>query len=120
MMTRTLDGVNFDMPPTAGQILELAHLHRKKLDDAIFSKYTHLGNYGLAQRKEVYEFTRALDVNQREQFYKLYNGELVRIADEDRLHPPEAEAGLSKFAVALVLVIVALVLYSTILSRMMS
>ena len=119
-MTRTLDGVNFDMPPTAGQILELAHLHRKKLDDAIFSKYTHLGNYGLVQRKEVYDFTRALDVNQREQFYKLYNGELVRIADEDRLHPPEAEAGLSKFAVALVLVIVALVLYSTILSRMMS
>ena len=49
MMTRTLDGVNFDMPPTAGQILELAHLHRKKLDDAIFSKYTHLGNYGRSE-----------------------------------------------------------------------
>ncbi len=29
MMTRTLDGVKFDMPPTAGQIMELADLHRK-------------------------------------------------------------------------------------------
>ncbi|AUC07728.1 hypothetical protein BVG18_12905 [Acinetobacter lwoffii] len=120
MMTRTLDGVKFDMPPTAGQVMELAHLHRKKLDDAICSKSTHLGDYGLAQRKEVYDFTRALDVNQREQFYKLYNGELVRIADEDRLHPPEAEAGLSKFAIALVLLVVALVLYSTIITRIMN
>lgn len=120
MMTRTLDGVKFDMPPTAGQIMELADLHRKKLDQAIFSKYTHLGDYGLAQRKEVYDFTRALDENQREQFYKLYNGELVRIADEDRLHPPEAEAGLSKFEIALVLLVVALVLYSTIITRIMN
>ena len=120
MTTRTLDGVKFDMPPTAGQIMELADLHRKKLDAAIFSKYTHLGEYGLAQHKEVYDFTRELDENQREQFYKLYNGELVRIADEDRLHPPEAEAGLSKFAILLVLAVVAAVLYSTILTKAMN
>ena len=31
MTTRTLDGVKFDMPPTAGQIMELADLHRKSL-----------------------------------------------------------------------------------------
>ncbi len=120
-MTRTLDGVKFDMPPTAGQIMELADLHRKKLDQAIFSKHTHLGDYGLAQRKEVYDFTRALDENQREQFYKLYNGELVRIADEDRLDPPEAEAGLKvNLQLHWYCLLLDWLLYSTIITRIMN
>lgn len=120
MMQRTLEGLSFDMPPTASQITELAHIHRRKLDAAIFDKYTHLGDYSLAQRKQVYDFTRALDVGQREQFYRHYNGELVRIADEDRLHPPEAEAGLSKFAMILVLGVIALVLCAAVFTRMVS
>lgn len=110
MIQRTLEGLSFDMPPTASQITELAHVHRKKLDEAIYDKYTHLGDYSLAQRKEVYDFTRALDETQRAEFYSHYNDELVRIADEDRLHPPEAEAGLSKFAILLVLGLVAMVI----------
>lgn len=114
-MSRTLDGITFDIPPTAGQIMALAQVHRKKLDDAIFYKNVRLGDYSLAQRKEVYDFTRQLDESQREQFYRLYNGELVRLADEDRLHPAHAEAGVSKFAIFIVLMIVALILYFTVI-----
>ena len=29
MMQRTLEGLSFDMPPTASQITELAHVHLK-------------------------------------------------------------------------------------------
>ncbi|APX62969.1 MULTISPECIES: hypothetical protein [Acinetobacter] len=113
-MSRTLDGIDFDIPPTAGQVMALAQLHRKKLDAAIFHKEIHLGEYSLAQRKAVYDFTRQLDENQREQFYKLYNSELVRLADPDRLHPASAESGLSKFAIFLILAITAGMLGSTV------
>lgn len=37
-MTKTLDGLTFDMPPSADQIIALAHLHRQRLDEAIFIK----------------------------------------------------------------------------------
>lgn len=118
MSTRILDGITFDMPPTAGQVLQLADLHRQKLDNVIYDRHAHLGHFGLAQRKEVYDFTRALDENQRAQFYKLYNTELVRIATEDRWHPPEAEAGLSKFAIFLVLALVAFVIAWSVFERL--
>lgn len=113
-MSRTLDGIDFDFPPTAGQVMALAQLHRKKLDAAIFHKEIHLGNYSLAQRKAVYDFTRQLDENQREQFYKLYNAELVRLADPDRLHPASAESAVSKFAIFLTLLIIAGMLGGTV------
>src|SRR5690606_41274448 len=70
MMTRTLDSVKFDMPPTAGQIMELADLHRKKLDEAIISKHTHLDDHGLTQRKEVDDFHRGLYEHQGERVNK--------------------------------------------------
>ncbi|WP_374668301.1 hypothetical protein [Acinetobacter sp.] len=116
-MTRTLDGLNFDMPPTEEQIIALAHLHRQKLDDAIFHQEIHLGDFGLAQRKRVYDFTRELDVAQREDFYDLYNGELLRIADDDDLHPAHAEGGVSIFAVVIVLVIIAMIIYFAVIQH---
>lgn len=118
-MSRTLDGIDFDMPPTAGQVMALAQLHRKKLDAAIFRKNIHLGEYSLAQRKAVYDFTRQLDENQREQFYKLYNAELVRLADPDLLHPASAESGLSKFAIFLTLAVVAMILGGTVFVKVL-
>ena len=114
---KTFDGLNFDMPPTAEQIIALAHLHRQKLDEAIFHQEIHMGEFGLAQRKRVYDFTRELDVAQREEFYDLYNGELLRIADDDDLHPAHAEGGLSIFAVVIVLAIIALILYFAVIQR---
>ncbi|MBF4520990.1 hypothetical protein IS511_07340 [Acinetobacter towneri] len=110
-MTNTIDGFAFDVPPLATQIVDLAHHHRKKLDEAIFRRDVHLGEYCLAQRKRVADFAKTLDREDRVAFYRAYDGELLRIADEDELHPAEAEAGLSIFAIFLVLAIIALVLY---------
>lgn len=116
-MTKTLDGLNFDMPPSADQIIALAHLHRQRLDEAIFHQEIHLGDFGLAQRKRVYDFTRELDVQQREDFYGMYNGELLRIADEDDLHPVHAEGGMSIFTICLVLAIIGLIFYFAVIQR---
>ena len=82
-MTNTLDGFDFDMPPTVSQIVALAQYHRTLLDEAVFHQEIHLGDFCLAQRKRVYDFTRQLDENQRADFYETYNGELRRIADDD-------------------------------------
>ena len=119
-MTKTLDGLTFDMPPSADQIIALAHLHRQRLDEAIFHQEIHLGDFGLAQRKRVYDFTRELDVQQREDFYGMYNGELLRIADEDDLHPADAESGVGMFAIFLTLVIIAFILYFAFVRTIMS
>ncbi len=52
-------------------MIALAHLHRTKLDEAIFHNGIHLGEFGLAQRKRVDHFTRLnSDVPQREAFYR--------------------------------------------------
>lgn len=42
-MTNTIDGFVFDNPPKEEQIIELAHYHRKLLDEAIFHQEIHLG-----------------------------------------------------------------------------
>src|SRR5690606_29472234 len=101
MSTRILDGITFDMPPTAGQVLQLADLHRQKLDNVISDRHAPVGHSGLAQRQDVHDFNGALDENQRPEFYSLYNPDPVRILTEDRWHPPQAEAGLTKFAIFL-------------------
>ncbi|KWQ05073.1 hypothetical protein SE27_07265 [Acinetobacter harbinensis] len=116
-MTRTFDGLNFDFPPTAAQIVELAHQHRRNLDEAVFHQDIHLGNFCLLQRKRVYDFTRDLDKQQRKDFYGVYNGELLRIADDDELHPQDAERGVGVFAIVLVLAIIALVLYFAVIKN---
>lgn len=59
-MTNTIDGFVFDTPPKEEQIIELAHYHRKLLDEAIFHQEIHLGDYCLAQRKRVFDYARQL------------------------------------------------------------
>lgn len=118
MSTRTLDGFNMDLPPSHEQIIALARQHRLNLEEAIFHHEIHLGDFCLAQRKRVYDFTRELSPEQRLAFYNTYNGELERIADEDQLHPADAEGGVSVFAIALVLVIIALILYFGVVRNM--
>ena len=119
-MTKTFYGLTFDLHPTSSQIVELAHKHRKNLDEAIFHEEIHLGDYCLAQRKRVYDFTRQLDPQQREEFYQVYNGELRRIADDDELHSVDSEQGLSAFAIMLVLGIIALVLYFAVIRNIVA
>lgn len=51
-MTNTIDGFVFDTPPREEQIIELAHYHRKLLDEAIFHQEIHLGIIVLLSAKE--------------------------------------------------------------------
>lgn len=110
-MSKVLDGLNFNMPPTREEIVALAHQHREKLEDAVFHHDIRMGDFCLAQRKRVYDFTRELTPEQRKAFYDTYNDELIRIADEDQLHPAHSEGGVSIFAIVIVLAIIALILY---------
>lgn len=108
---KTLDGFNFDVPPTDSQIVSLAQYHRQQLDDAVFHHEIHLGNFCLGQRKKVKDLVHELPPEQRRHFYLVYDGELRRIADDEDLHPADAESGVSVFAIFLVLVIIATILY---------
>lgn len=119
-MSNVIDGVNFDVPPSENQIIALAHYHRKLLDEAIFHQEIHLGDYCLAQRKRVYDFASHLPADQKDRFYEIYNGELQRIADEDDLHPADAESGVGMFAIFLTLVIIAFILYFAFVRTIMS
>ena len=38
-MSNVIDGLTFDVPPSENQIIELAHHHRKLLDEDIFHQY---------------------------------------------------------------------------------
>lgn len=108
---KTLEGCDFDVPPSDSQIVALAQYHRKQLDEAIFHQEIHLGNYCLAQRKRVKDLVQDLPAEQRRHFYQVYDGELRRIADDEDLHPADAESGVSVFAIFIVLVIIAAILY---------
>lgn len=119
-MIRTLDGIQFDTPPTAGQIVALAQDHRKKIHNAIYEKEIHLGNFTLAQRIDVYQFTRELNVEQRAQFYKIYNDELARSAEEEPLHLEQVEASVSIFAIAIVFAVIILVLWFAVVKTLMN
>ena len=110
-MTNTIDGFIFDVPAAESQIVELAQYHRKQLDEAIYHQEIHLGDYCLAQRKRVYDYTKNLEPMQKKGFYHIYDGELRRLADDDDLHPVHAEGGVSIFAVVIALVIIAVILY---------
>ena len=119
-MSNTIDGFNFDVPPIESQVVALAQFHRKQLDDAIFHQEIRLGDYCLAQRKRVYDFTKNLEPTQKADFYHFYDGELRRIADDDQLHPPHAEGGVSIFVIILSLVVIAFILYFTVIRGMLS
>lgn len=113
-MTNIIDGFNFDLPLSESQIIALAQFHRKQLDEATFHQEIHLGNFSIAQRNRVSEYTRTLTLPQKKQFYEIYDGELRRLADDDDLHPANAESGVSIFAVILSLIVIAMILYFTV------
>ena len=119
-MSDVIDGLSFDSPPAENQIIALAHHHRKLLDEAIFHHEIRLGDYCLAQRKRVYDYAVNLTTEQRDRFYRIYNGELLRIADEDDLHPADAEGGVGLFAVFIVLIIIAFILYFAFVQTLMT
>lgn len=119
-MTNVIDGVNLDVPPLESQIIELADHHRKLLDEAIFHQEIHLGDYCLAQRKRVYDFASHLSPAEKDRFYKIYDGELRSIADDDDLHPADAESGVGMFAIFISLVIIAFILYFAFVRSLMS
>ena len=119
-MSNIIDGVNIDIPPLESQIVALADHHRKLLDEAIFHQEIHLGDYCLAQRKRVHDFVSSLTPEQRDYFYRVYDGELRQIADDDDLHPADAEGGVGMFAIFIVLVIIAFILYFAFVRSLMS
>ena len=119
-MTNTIDGFTFGNPPDPSDIIALAHHHRNLLDEAIFHQEINLGNYCLAQRKRVYDYTRNLDPQTKAEFYKVYDGELKRIASDDELHPPGAEGGLSVFTIFLALAFIAAILYFGVVQNVVS
>ena len=110
-MSNVIDGVSIDVPPLESQIIALAHHHRKLLDEAIFHQEVHLGDYCLAQRKRVHDFASHLSPEQKDRFFKIYDSELKNIADDDELHPADAESGVGMFAIFITLVIIAFILY---------
>ena len=119
-MTHTIDGFNLDVPSVQSQVIALAQFHRKQLDDAIFHQEIHLGKYCLSQRKRILDFARELPPEQKATFYQYYDGELKRIADDDELHPPHSEGGLSVFTIFLALGIIALILYFAVIRSMVN
>lgn len=110
-MSKILDGLNFTVPPSRDEIVALAHYHREKLNEAITHQETRMGDFCLAQRQRVCDFTRELNADQRAEFYQIYNHELVRIANKDRAHLEPTEAGVSIFAIVIVLAVIALILF---------
>lgn len=119
-MKNIIDGFNFDVPPTESQVVALAQYHRKQLDEAMFHQEIHLGEFCLAQRKRVHDYTQNLAPLQKLGFYRVYDGELHRLADDDDLHPAHAEGGVSVFAVFLVLAIIALILYFAVIRSVLN
>ena len=77
--------------------------------------------FKLASERELKKFTgkngwfeptaKQLGLEQRAEFYKIYNRELRRLAVEDPLHPPHAEEGVNVFLLVVILVIIAVILY---------
>ena len=68
----------------------------------------------------MFDFAGHLEPAQKNWFYQVYDGELRKIADEDELHPADAEEGLSIFAMFLVLVIIAAILYFSVIRSLIS
>ena len=119
-MSNIIDGISLDTPPTDDQIIALADQHRKLLDEAIFHQDIHLGDYCLAQRKQVRDFISKFTPEQKHHFYQVYDGELRHIADDDVLHPADAEGGVGMFAIFITLVIIAFILYFAFVRSLMA
>lgn len=116
MITNNIDGFTFDLPLNLSQIKQLAKFHRNQLRHAIYHQDENIGEVGIIQRAKIAAFTKVLDPAASEEFYNAYNDELLRLADEDPIHPPHSEKGVSIFVLIISLVIAAVVLYFTFVS----
>lgn len=110
-MSKIIDGFSLDLPPIAAQIIGLAQLHRKQLDEAIYHNELRLGDFCLAQRKRVYDYTRELNAEQCAEFYQAYNGELDRLAVDESPHHHEEENPTHVKIMYGVLAVIAIALY---------
>ena len=110
-MAPTIDGFSLDLPPIKAQVIGLAQLHRKQLDEAIYHNELRLGDFCLAQRKRVYDYTRELNADQRTEFYQTYNGELQRLAVDESPHHHIDENPTHIKIMCGVLLLIAVVLY---------
>lgn len=118
-MTKAIDGFGLDIPPTSSQIITLAQLHRKQLDEAIHHNEIRLGDFCLAQKSRIASFTKELDVQDRSEFYRIYNEELVRLSHDENAYPHEhEEINPTKIKISIAIICVAaLILGFTFLSR---
>ncbi|MDY6482534.1 hypothetical protein SKM54_08770 [Acinetobacter faecalis] len=110
-MSKTIDGFSLDLPPNKAQIIGLAQLHRKQLDEAIYHNELRIGDFCLAQKKRVYDYTRELNAEQRAEFYQAYNGELERLSVDESPHHHEEENQTHVKIMYGVLAVIAIVLY---------
>lgn len=119
MMTKLIDGFGLDIPPTSSQIVTLAQLHRKQLDEVIYNDDLRLGDFCLAQKSRIASFTKELDVQDRSEFYRIYNDELVRLSHDENAYPHEhEEINPNKIKISIAIIsMVALILGFTFLSR---
>ncbi|TCB29088.1 hypothetical protein E0H77_01060 [Acinetobacter sp. ANC 4633] len=111
MTLTTIDGLDFDVPLDHTRIKALAQLHHDQLGEAIYHKDQHIGELGIAHRVKIADFTHQLPVEQRLEFYKIYNHELRRLAVDDPLHPPHAEEGVNVFLLIVIMLMIAVILY---------
>ena len=115
-MKNTLDGFEFDVPPTESQIDALAQFHHKQLYDAVFHQEIHLGNLGIAQRKRIHDFTRKMLPMQRLAFEHHYDDKMRELNDKT-LHADKHDNLSSMFAVSVAMVALAIVLYVFVIQR---
>lgn len=111
-MINTIDGFSFDQPLAESQIIALAQFHRKQMVEAEKHQEIRLGDYCIAQRSRVGEYTRTLDVTQRNYFYSIYDAELQRLGDSEDLHEGHPSGQARVGAVVIGLIVLAVVLHT--------
>ena len=108
-MKNTLNGFNFDVPPTELQMNALAQYHHQQLHDAVFQE-VHLGNLGIEQRKILHDYTRNLQPTQRQALEHVYDDQM-RGLNDPALHADSYDNPMSMFAVTATIAALAIVLY---------
>ena len=109
-MKNTLNGFNFEVPPTELQINALAQYHHQQRLDAVFHQGVHLGNLGIEQRKILHDYTRNLQPTQRLALEHVYDDQM-RGLNDPTLHADSYDNPMSMFAVTVCIIALAVVLY---------
>ena len=104
-----VDGIKFDEQPSESQIKALAERHHAQLKEAS-QRLERLGERGILQRKHLHDAIAHLDKSAQQRLEHMYNRELRLLQEEDHHHQAHAEAGVSVFAIFIVLFIIAAIL----------